>query len=177
MEKSHNTSQVEIEDKKGLKQGEAAQFILTLYCLVSATIIKLKYFECDWNNKLWIEFMFFGNLIWLFYLLLMSISKYKDRFIRKFFQIIDVFAFLFHLIMWVWLVIMIKKGNFYTKCNLAVDHFGKIYYILGIIGVVILLCGLIGFIFKLLKPKNNMNLGLNKMSVYDNDGDFNPYGN
>ena len=129
MEKANNTSQVDIEDKKGLKQGEAAQFIVTLYCLISASIIKLKYFDCEWNNKLWIEIMFFGNLLWLCYLVIMSISKYKDRFIRKFFQIIDIFAMLFHLIMWVWLVVMIRRDNFYSKCNLAVDHFGKVYYI------------------------------------------------
>lgn len=162
---------VDIEAKRHFQPADAAQFIITLYCFLGTLLIKLNYLGCGgWNWKLWIDFVFFGSMIWLAFLLIMSIGKYKNPNLQFFMKILDYAFFAFLLAMWIWLIVIFAKKE-YLGCSDPTDMFGIIFLVLGALGAVILLFGIVGFLWSLIRPSDSSH----HAAFYNDDVDFNPY--
>lgn len=74
----------DLEDRKKLRAVDAAQLIITLYLFTGAALLKSLFVGCNDDGQIWLECMFFGNLLWMFHLLISLIGKYKSEAIRKF---------------------------------------------------------------------------------------------
>ncbi len=169
---------IDIEERDKLRAPEAIQFVITLYFFLGSLLLKWKYQNCGWEWKIWVDFVFFGSLIWLAYLLITLVGKYKSRDLRSFFRYVDIFWFVFLVAMWIWLVVIIAKDEYFDKCNDAVDLFGTVFLVLGSLAFLLVLIGLIGVVFKLIRPKDNISTNAHDVAFqnnYDEDVDFNPY--
>ena len=77
----------DLEDRKGLLAPDAAQIVLTTFLLAGATLLKTYYLGCSDGGSLWIDFMFYGNLIWFIYLMTSLVGQYKNLTIRALFRV------------------------------------------------------------------------------------------
>ncbi len=167
---------IDIENKKKLNAPDAVQLLLTLYTFLGTLIIKLKYLDCGWKWDLWIDIMFYGSIVWLAFLLITMIAKFKSSSIRAFVKYLDIFFFIFHLAMWIWLVVISSKSEYFDACSDPVDLFGFVYLVLGGICVLMVALSLFGFCCGMLRPKDNIGTGVDRgVYDYDDDVDFNPY--
>jgi len=136
-------------------------------------LIKLQHLTCSsWKWSIWVDFVFFGSLIWLAYLLVSLVGKYKSANLQAYFNLLDYFFFAFHLAMWIWLVVIFAKQQ-YLGCSAPVDMFGIVYLVLGALGALLLLLNIVGGLFSLCRPKDSVNQKFG--GAFDNDTDFNPY--
>ena len=164
---------VDIESRQGLRSSDTTQFMLTLFTFLGTLLIKLEHLNCaGWKWGLWIDFVFFGSLVWLAYLLISLVGKYKSANLQSYFNFLDYFFFAFHLAMWIWLVVIFAK-NEYLGCSSPVDMFGIVYLVLGALAALLLVISVIGWAFALCRPKDSVGQRLG--GFYDNDVDFNPY--
>jgi hypothetical protein len=164
---------VDIENRRGLRAPDTTQVILSLYTFLGTLLIKLFHLNCGgWKWGLWIDFVFFGSLVWLTYLLISLVGKYKNANLQSYFNLLDYFFFAFHLAMWIWLVVIFAK-NEYLGCSSPVDMFGIVYLVFGALAVLILIISAIGGLFSLIRPNDSANQRIG--GLYDNDVDFNPY--
>ena len=162
---------VDVEAKQHFQSSEAAQFVLTLYAFLGTLLIKINYLGCGgWQWKIWVDFVFFGSLLWLAVILIISIGKYKNPNFRLFLRILDFAYFAFLLAAWIWLVVLFGKKEF-LGCSDPMDMFGIIFLVMGGLAVVVLVLGVLGWVWSLLRPSDNSNRG----AIYNEDVDFNPY--
>ena len=163
---------IDLESRRGLRAPDTTQLVLTLYTFLGTLLIKLQHLGCGgWKWSLWVDFVFFGSLVWLAYLLISLVGKYKSANLQSFFRVLDYFFFAFHLAMWIWLVVVFARGEF-LGCSAPVDMFGTVYLVLGALAALLLLLSLHGWAFSLCRPKDSTN---QRWGLYDNDVDFNPY--
>lgn len=164
---------VDLENKKALRAPDVTQFLLTLYFFLGSLTIKLKYLTCSgWGWSLWIDFVFYGSLAWLTFLLITLVGKCRSPTIRKFLHFFD-FAFLLYFIaLWVWLIVIFAKRE-YLGCSSPVDMFGIVYLVLGAILALLLVLGVLGFGFSVLRPSDKAESAV----IFDDATDFNPYNN
>ena len=162
-----------------LRAPDAIQLILTIFLFTGSLLLMLRYTNCNWNWQLWVEFTFYGNMVWLAYLLITLVGKFKSRRLRRQLQILDYLWFLFHIVMWVWLCVVLWKNDFLNKCSQPVDMFGIVYFVLGALGLLMAIVAIVGAIFGLVRPKENVHTdlgsGVYHDPAYDDDLDFNPY--
>lgn len=164
---------VDLEGRRSLRSADTSQLLLTLYTFLGTLLIKLFHLNCaGWKWSLWIDFVFFGSLIWLAYLLISLVGKYKSSDLKYFFSLLDYFFFAFHLAMWIWLVVIFWKREF-LGCSSPADMFGTVYLALGALAMLLLCLSLLGWAFSLCRPKDSAKVQLG--GYYDNDVDFNPY--
>lgn len=164
---------VDLESRQGLRAPDTTQLLLTLYTFLGTLLIKLHHLNCaSWNWTLWIDFVFFGSLVWLTYLLISLVGKCKSASLQAYFALLDYFFFAFHLAMWIWLIVIFAKNEF-LGCSAPVDMFGIVYLVIGSLAALLLLLSLVGWAFSLCRPKDSINQRLG--GFYDNDVDFNPY--
>lgn len=102
---------------------------------------------------MWLDIMLYGSMIWLAFLLITMIIKFKNMGVNRFVKYLDIFFFIFHIAMWIWLVIIIRIDEFYDKCSDPVNLFGFVYLILGLIGVGMICVYLLGWCFGKMTPK------------------------
>ena len=166
-------------EREKLRAPDAIQLIITLFLFIGSLVLKLKYTNCSWKWQLWIDITFYGAMVWLAYLLITLVGKFKNRKIRYYMKILDYFWFLFHIVMWVWLVAIVWKDEYMDKCSEPVDLFGVAYLILGALAVLMILVAIIGAIIGLVRPKESVHTdlasGVYHDPAYDDDLDFNPY--
>ena len=161
---------VDVEAKRKFDPSNAAHLVLTLYFFLGTLLIKIKYLGCGgWQWKIWIDFVFFGSIIWLAYLLIMSIGKYRNENLTFFFRLLDYVYFAFLLAMWIWLVVLFAKKQ-YLGCSDPTDMFGIICLVLGALALLLLALGIIGKIWTWLRPSDKST-----PAFYNDDVDFNPY--
>ncbi len=168
---------IDVEERKKLNSPDAIQFVLTLFTFFGSLLLKLKYTNCSWDWDLWVDIMFYGSLVWLAFLFITMVVKFKNTGVRKYLKYLDIFFFLFHIAMWVWLVVIISKDEYFNKCSDPVDIFGFAYLILGAIAMVMIGVILLGACCGKLSPKSTVSTGMDRV-IYDNadeDVDFNPY--
>ncbi len=164
---------VDIENRRGLRAPDATQFVITLYTFLGTLLIKLYHLNCaGWKWGLWIDFVFFGSLVWLAYLLISLVGKYKNANLQSYFNLLDYFFFAFHLAMWIWLIVIFSKSE-YLGCSAPVDMFGIVYLVFGALSALLLIFSVIGRVFSLFRSSDSANQRLG--GLYDNDVDFNPY--
>ena len=162
---------VDVEAKQHFQASDAAQFVLTLYAFLGTLLIKISYLGCGgWQWKIWVDFVFFGSMLWLAFLLIMSIGKYKNPNLRLFLRLLDFAYFAFLLAMWIWLCVIFGKKEF-LGCSDPMDMFGIIFLVMGALAVLILILGMLGWVWSLLRPSDNSN----RAAIYNDDVDFNPY--
>ena len=141
---------LDVEHKSRLKAGDVGQLVFTVWTFLSSLFIKIRYPHNSSEFSLWIEIMFYGSLIWLAFLLISMVSKYKDKNIRSFFRIATLIFFLFHFCMWGWLVHLWHKNKLerhFVNKNKAGDLFASVYLILGLILAIISLVGVIAWLW------------------------------
>lgn len=144
---------IDVTQRKKLQSPDAIQLILTLFTFLGSLIIRLKYLNCSWEWSIWINIMLYGSLIWLAFLLLSIVVKYRNKGLQRFIQYLDLLFFAFHIAMWVWLVIIYSDDEWHNKCSDPVDHFGLVYLILGAIALFMLAIAIFGFICGFLTPR------------------------
>ena len=115
-------------------------------------------------------------MVWLAFLLLTMIISFKNKGLKRFVKYLDVFFFIFHIAMWIWLLVILFKDELYDKCSTPVNLFGFVYLILGLIALILVVFLILGFCFGKLTPKQSIGTGLDR-GIYDtgDDVDFNPY--
>lgn len=120
--------------------------------------------------------MLYGSLIWLAFLLLSIIVKYRNRELSKFVKYLDLLWFMFHIAMWIWLIYIMGKKEYIGACSEPVDLFGVVYLILVAIGIFLMIVGILGWVCGLLTPKPKITTGEGR-ALYNatDDVDFNPY--
>lgn len=167
---------IDVYARNKMRSPDAIQLILTLYTFLGSLLLKLKYTNCNWNCQLWINIMLYGSLIWLAFLLLSIIVKYRNRDLSRFVKYLDLLWFGFHIAMWLWILYLFGKKEWLDKCSDPVDHFGVVYVVLGAIGMFLILVSILGCICGLLTPRPKIGTGENR-SLYNASGDvdFNPY--
>ena len=162
---------VDIEAKRSFSASDALQFVLTLYLFVGSLIIKIHYLGCGgWQWKLWVDFVFFGSMLWLAFLFVISIGRYKNPNLRFFFLLLDYAYWAFLLAMWIWLIVIFAKKQF-LGCSDPVDMFGIIFLVLGALAALVGVLGILGGLWTLVRPSDRAN----KAAFYNEDVDFNPY--
>ena len=162
---------VDVEAKHHFQASDAAQFILTLYCFLGSLLIKIKHLSCSgWQWKLWVDFVFFGSLLWLSVLLIISIGKCKNPNFKFFIRFLDFAYFGFLFAMWIWLVVIFYKKQF-LGCSDPVDMFGIVLMVLGALAASVLAFSILGLLWTLVRPRDSSNRG----AIYNEDVDFNPY--
>ena len=168
-----------LKDRDRLRAPDAIQLIITLYLFFSTLLLKLKYTVCNWKWQLWIDIQFYGSLVWLTYLLITLVGKFKSRNMRYYMHFLDYFWFLFHIGMWIWLVVIFWRNQYLDKCSEPVDMFGVVYLILGGLAGVIVVFGVLGGLFGLIRSKDDISTGFDRGvyhdSARDDDMDLNPY--
>lgn len=167
---------IDVEDRRKLNAPDAVQLLLTCYTFFGSLLLKLKHTNCGWKWDLWVDMMFYGSIIWLAFLLITMVAKFKNTGLKKFVKYLDIFFFLFHIVMWVWLVIIVWKDEYFEACSDPVDLFGFVYLILGGIAALMIVLSLFGMCCGLLRPKESIGTGTDRgVYDYDDDVDFNPY--
>lgn len=162
---------VDVESKRGFSASDALQFVLTLYLFLGSLIIKIFYLGCGgWQWKLWIDFVFFGSLLWLAFLFVTSIGRYKNPNVQHFFTILEWLYFAFLLGLWVWLIVIFALKQF-LGCSDPVDMFGIILLVLGALAAIVAIFGIVGGLWTLIRPSDSSN----RAAFYNDDVDFNPY--
>ena len=162
---------LDVEAKRRFRPSDAAQFVITLYAFLGTLLIKIKYLGCGgWQWKMWIDFVFFGSIIWLAYLLILTVGKYRNPNLNFFFKILDLVFFAFLLAMWIWLVVIFAKKQF-LGCSDPTDMFGIIFLVFGAIVLLLFAFGILGWIWTKLRPNDSPHLA----AFYNDNVDFNPY--
>ena len=142
--------ELDVEHRSEIKAGEMGQLVFSLWTFISSLLIKTKWSHYTSEYSLWVEIMFYGSLIWVAFLLLSMVGKYKDRTIRGFMKMMAWVFFAFHIAMWGWLIHLWYKNksekHFQNK-NKAGDLFASIYLIMGLILVIIAVVGLLAWVF------------------------------
>ena len=134
---------VDIESRRKLRSADTTQLAMTFYTFFATLLIKLEHLNCNgWFWSIWIEFVFFGSLVWLAYMLISVVGKYKSANLQAYFILLEYLFFAFHLAMWIWLVVLFGK-NEYLGCSSPVDMFGVVYLILGSFAILLLVLSLI----------------------------------
>lgn len=150
---------LDVEQRSTIKAGEMGQLVFSIWTFICSLLIKLKWPHYTSEYSLWVEIMFYGSLIWIAFLLLSIVGKYKDKNIRRFFQITSLLFFAFHIAMWGWLIHLWhmdrkKKEDHFNNASKAGDMFASVYLIFGVVIAIIALVGLIAWIFSKFKKKS-----------------------
>lgn len=69
---------VDVADKHKIRSPDAMQLILTIYTFLGALFIKMRHLNCNWKWNLWIDIMLYGSMIWLAFLLITMIIRFKS---------------------------------------------------------------------------------------------------
>lgn len=91
---------IEIDAKTKLKSSEGANFFFTLITLTATGVIQRQYIEteaCDVNLALFVQLLFFTQVIKITYSLITLVPRYKNQDIVLFFKVLD-FAYYIALI-------------------------------------------------------------------------------
>ena len=83
----------------------------------------------------------------------------------------DILFFLFHAVMWIWLVIIWWKDEYFKQCSDPVNLFGFVYLILGAVAFLMLIISFFGCLIGLVRPEQ-VHSG---EGLYDGEVDFDPY--
>ena len=88
----------EVEAKRKLTPADGAHVFSTLIFLVGAYLVKTQYnTECSASLNVGLDVLFYGLLLWMTYLLVTLVPRYKNQGLRFFFNLLDLFYALFHL--------------------------------------------------------------------------------
>lgn len=127
----------DVEPRRQFRASDAAHFVLTGLLLLVSGLLLLKSQGCAEYN-LWNQFLFFGCLIWMVYLLLSLVVQFTNKVTRIFLSYLDYFFLLFHAAMaiWAWWYLSVEPEN--SQCAQRWPWWVRLYRILSIIGLVCL---------------------------------------
>ena len=149
---------LDVEQRSDIHPGDMGQLVFSIWTFICALLIKTKYPHNSEEFSLWVEIMFYASLIWIAFLLLSIVGRYKDRTIRGFFKIITMLFFVFHIAMWGWLIhlyVVNKEENHFIDANRAGDMFAELYLMFGALLALIALIGIIAWIFSRFSKTSN----------------------
>ena len=149
---------LDLEQSSEIQAGDMGQLVFSIWTFICSLLIKTKFPHNSSEYSLWVEIMFYASLIWIAFLLLSIVGRYKDRTIRNFFKIVTMLFFAFHIAMWGWLIHLWHKNkeeNHFVNSNKAGDMFSSIYLILGLILAIVALIGIIAWLFSKFSKKSN----------------------
>ena len=167
--------ELDVEHRSRIKPGDMGQLMFSIWTFVSSLLIKIQYAHTSGEFVLWNDIMFYASLIWIAFLLLSIVGKYKDKTIRGFFKIISLLFFVFHIAMWGWLIhlwnVNDTEKHFGNK-NSAGDLYASVYLIIGLVVAIIALIGIIAWIFSRFSKQSSFedrildNLGENEQEYH-----------
>ena len=116
--------------------------------------------------------MLYGSMVWLAFLLITLAVRFKSQALRKYVNYMDLFFFLFHIGMWLWLVYIWLDEEWFEQCSDPVNLFGFVYLVLGFVALLMLAISLCGCVIGRLRKDDEDGL----RGLYDTeDVDFDPY--
>ena len=88
----------EVEAKRKLTPADGAHVFFTLIFLVGSYLVKTHYpTECSASLDVGLDVLFYGLLLWMTYLLITLVPRYKNQGLRFFFNLLDLIYAFFHL--------------------------------------------------------------------------------
>mmetsp|Transcript_11434 Transcript_11434/g.13107 ORF Transcript_11434/g.13107 Transcript_11434/m.13107 type:complete len:158 (+) Transcript_11434:25-498(+) len=100
----------EVEAKRKLTPADGAHVFSTLIFLVGAYLVKTNYnTDCGADLAVGLDVIFYGLLLWMTYLLITLVPRYKNQGLRFFFNLLDLLYALFHLSMFIYNVVELSS--------------------------------------------------------------------
>ena len=139
---------IEIDAKTKLKSSEGANFFFTLITLVATGVIQRQYIEtetCDVNLALFVQMLFFTQVIKITYSLITLVPRYKNQDIVLFFKVLDLVYYLALLGLFIYANVLYFSEGFSACATTApiLTYFTEFFVLIGYILVsVVVLIGL-----------------------------------
>jgi hypothetical protein len=147
----------EVEAKRKLTPADGAHVFFTLIFLVGAYLIKTRYpTDCDVSLDVGLDVLFYGLLLWITYLLITLVPRYKNQGLRFFFNLLDLIYAFFHLSLFIYNVVELSDED--NDCNIRapeLQFFTLLYVVVvGITLSIVFLGFLIWVIKRCFKPND-----------------------
>ena len=163
----YDATAYDLESRRKFRAADAGHLVFTFICLVCSGLLISRDFQCS-EFKNWNRFMFYGNMIWLAYLLITLVTQFKNKQIRIFLSYLDWIIFLFHVGMSIWAnIIYWPNRNGKTACVKRWEYWVWIYIVFGYIA----LTALVSVIFMFCLRETNHKRYKPKKESYNYDGD------
>ena len=86
------------ESKRRLTPADGAHIFFTMIFLIGTYLLKNKYnIVCGVNFKDWLDILYYGLMVWMIFLMITLISRFKNQGLRILFNLLDLLYALFHL--------------------------------------------------------------------------------
>mmetsp|Transcript_22216 Transcript_22216/g.25727 ORF Transcript_22216/g.25727 Transcript_22216/m.25727 type:complete len:158 (+) Transcript_22216:45-518(+) len=93
----------EVEAKRKLTPADGAHVFFTLIFLSGSYLVKTRYqTDCSANLEVGLDVLFYGLLLWMTYLLITLVPRYKNQGLRFFFNLLDLIYAGFHLSLFIY---------------------------------------------------------------------------
>jgi len=140
----------EVEAKRKLTPADGAHVFFTLIFLVGAYLVKTRYTtECSVSLDVGLDVLFYGLLLWMTYLLITLVPRYKNQGLRFFFNLLDLFYAFFHFSLFIFNVIALSDSDSDCATKAPELQFFALLYVV-VIGITlsIVLLGVIIWVLK-----------------------------
>ena len=124
----------DVEPRRKFGASQAAHFVLTGIILLCSGTLLLRSTNCP-EYDTWNEFLFFGSLIWMVYLLLTFVIQFTNKVTRIFLNYLDWLFLLFHIGMGIWAWFFLKVEPVNSTCASRWPLWVMIYRALAIVGL------------------------------------------
>jgi hypothetical protein len=142
----------DVEPRRKFRSADAAHIIFTYITIVCSAILYWKNNDCV-DYKFWNSWIFFGCLVWMTYLVMTLVVKFRNRGVRAFLDYLDYLYLVFHLAMQVWANYLYWSKNSHTICTGRWSYWLLIYVIFGYIAGFCFVC----YLFMMLMKMANKN--------------------
>lgn len=140
----------EVEAKRKLTPADGAHVFFTLIFLVGAYLVKTQYTnECSTSLDVGLDVLFYGLLLWMTYLLITLVPRYKNQGLRFFFNLLDLIYAFFHLSLFIWSIIELSDADSDCTTKAPQLQFFMLLYVV-VIGITLSIV-LLGFFIWVIK--------------------------
>ena len=147
----------EVEAKRKLTPADGAHVFFTLIFLTGAYLVKTRYStDCSVDLAVGLDVLFYGLLLWMTYLLITLVPRYKNQGLRFFFNLLDLIYAFFHLSLFLYSSILLGDADNDCRTRAPELQFFTLLYVvvIGITLSIVFLGFLIWVVKRCFKPND-----------------------
>jgi hypothetical protein len=87
-----HVTETDFENREKLRATDVIHLFITTFLFGGSFILVYQEEQCNSQGWSWIQAMFYGNMLWLTYLMTSLVGKYRDDTIRKLFGVFPLLS-------------------------------------------------------------------------------------
>mmetsp|Transcript_32396 Transcript_32396/g.29201 ORF Transcript_32396/g.29201 Transcript_32396/m.29201 type:complete len:161 (+) Transcript_32396:37-519(+) len=149
----------EVESKRKLTPADGAHIFYTAIFLTGAFMVKTGYNSaCTADLATFLDFLFYGLLLWATFLIITLVPRYKNEGLRLFFNLLDILYGLFHIGLVIYTASQYFKGTDNNDCATGAPELnflaGLYVYVTGVTAGVIVVGFFVWFVKRFIRPND-----------------------